>query len=142
MAIRAETFGELGGFAEELFMYVEDLELGWRTRLAGLRVVVDPGGDVLHEYDYGRNPRKSYYLERNRLVFVLSSYSTRLLILLGPLLFATELGMTGARAQGGLARGTRSRGGAGSRGTRGRSAAGAARRRGCGRCGTASWRRG
>ena len=83
MAVRAQTFRELGGFAEELFMYLEDLELGWRARLAGYRVVVDPAADVLHEYEYGRNPRKSYFLERNRLVFVLSAYSPRQLVLLG-----------------------------------------------------------
>jgi GT2 family glycosyltransferase len=94
MAMRAETFNEVGGFAEELFMYLEDLELGWRARLAGYRVVVDPAADVFHEYDYARNPRKSYFLERNRLVFVLSAYSRRQLILLAPLLVLTELGMT------------------------------------------------
>jgi len=93
MAVRTETFRELGGFAEELFMYLEDLELGWRARIAGYRVVVDPAADVMHEYEFGRNPRKNYFLERNRLVFVLSAYSARLLVLLGPLLLATELGM-------------------------------------------------
>lgn len=93
MAVRAETFRELGGFAEELFMYLEDLELGWRARLAGYRVVVDPGADVYHEYEYGRNPRKSYLLERNRLVFCLSAYSARTLVLLAPVLLATEVGM-------------------------------------------------
>jgi GT2 family glycosyltransferase len=93
MAIRAATFRELGGFAEELFMYLEDLELGWRARIAGYRVVLEPAADVLHEYEYGRNPRKNYFLERNRLVFVLSAYSGRLLILMAPVLVATELGM-------------------------------------------------
>ena len=93
MAIRAETFRTLGGFAEELFMYLEDLELGWRARLAGHRVVVDPGADVFHDYEYGRNPRKSYFLERNRLIFCLSAYSGRQLLLLSPVLLATELGM-------------------------------------------------
>ena len=53
MAVRTETFRELGGFAEELFMYLEDLELGWRARLAGYRNVIDPAADVLHEYEYG-----------------------------------------------------------------------------------------
>jgi GT2 family glycosyltransferase len=93
MAMRTETFNELGGFAQEFFMYLEDLELGWRARIAGYRIVVDPAADVLHDYEFGRNPRKNYFLERNRLVFVLSAYSARLLILLGPLLVATELGM-------------------------------------------------
>jgi GT2 family glycosyltransferase len=93
MAVRADTFRRLGGFAEELFMYIEDLELGWRARIAGYRVIVEPAADVFHEYEYGRNPRKNYFLERNRLVFVLSAYSSRLLLLAGPLLVATELGM-------------------------------------------------
>ena len=94
MAVRTDTFHRLGGFADELFMYLEDLELCWRARIAGLRVVIEPAADVLHDYEYGRNPRKNYFLERNRLVFVLSAYSARLLVLLGPLLVVTELGMT------------------------------------------------
>jgi GT2 family glycosyltransferase len=104
MAMRAQTFRELGGFAEELFMYLEDLELGWRARLAGLRVVVDPAADVFHEYEYGRNPRKNYLLERNRLVFVLSAYSPRLLALLSPVLISTELGMLALALKEGWAR--------------------------------------
>jgi GT2 family glycosyltransferase len=95
MAIRANEFWKLGGFTEELFMYQEDLELAWRARLHGLRIVLVPNADVYHDYDYGRNPTKHYFLERNRLVFVLSAYSRRLLILLGPILVSTELAMLG-----------------------------------------------
>jgi GT2 family glycosyltransferase len=104
MAVRAETFRQLGGFADELFMYLEDLELGWRARLAGYRVVIDPAADVFHQYEYGRNPRKSYFLERNRLLFVLTAYSARQLVLLMPLLLATELGMVGLAAKEGWLR--------------------------------------
>lgn len=93
MAIRAETFLALGGFDEELFMYQEDLDLGWRARLRGLRVVALPEADVYHDYEFGRNPGKHYLLERNRLVFVLSSFSARTLFLLSPVLAATELSM-------------------------------------------------
>ena len=94
MAIRADTFRKLGGFTDELFMYQEDLLLGWKARLAGLRVVIEPGADVYHDYEFGRNVAKHYLLERNRLVFVLSSYSPRLLLLLSPVLLSTELAMT------------------------------------------------
>jgi GT2 family glycosyltransferase len=93
MAIRAETFRELGRFTEELFMYLEDLELGWRARLHGLRVIVTPAADVLHDYHYARNPTKEHLIERNRLVFVGSAYSWRLLLLLAPVLGCAELGM-------------------------------------------------
>jgi GT2 family glycosyltransferase len=93
MAIRAETFRELGGFAEELFMYLEDVELGWRAHLAGLRVVVDPEADVFHEYDFARNPRKNYFIERNSLFISQTAFSPRLLVLLAPVLVSTEVGM-------------------------------------------------
>ena len=104
MAIRRDLFEELGGFTEELFMYQEDLVLGWRVRLRGLRVVVNPAADVLHEYDFGRNPDKHYLLERNRLVFVLSSFSPRLLLLLLPVLASAEVGMLGLALKEGWAR--------------------------------------
>lgn len=104
MAIRRELFEELGGFTEELFMYQEDLELGWRVRLRGLRIVVNPAADVFHEYEFGRHPAKHYLLERNRLVFVLSSFSPRLLFLLSPVLASAEVGMLGLALKEGWAR--------------------------------------
>jgi GT2 family glycosyltransferase len=93
MAIRRDLFRELGGFTDEFFMYLEDTELGWRAHLHGLRVVVDPGADVYHDYEFGRNPGKVELLERNREIFVLTAYSLRLLLLLTPVLAATELAM-------------------------------------------------
>ncbi|MGZ8693850.1 MAG: glycosyltransferase family 2 protein [Gaiellaceae bacterium] len=104
MAIRRELFGELGGFADELFMYQEDLELAWRVRLRGLRVVVEPAADVLHEYEFGRNPRKLYYLERNRLIFLLTGYSGRLLALAAPVIAAGEVGTFALAVREGWAR--------------------------------------
>jgi GT2 family glycosyltransferase len=99
LAIRRETFGELGGFTGELFMYHEDVELSWRAHLHGLRVVVDPSADVFHEYDFGRNPTKIALLERNRLIFVLSAYSLRLLFLLAPVLLLGELALLAVAAR-------------------------------------------
>jgi GT2 family glycosyltransferase len=104
MAMRAKLFWELGGFTEELFMYQEDLELAWRARLRGLRIVLVAEADVYHEYEYGRNPTKHYLLERNRLIFLLSAYSGRLLILLSPVLVSTELAMLGLALKDGWAR--------------------------------------
>ena len=101
MAVRTETFRALGGFTEKLFLYAEDLELAWRARLAGLRVVVVPRADVFHEYEFDRHGAKQYFLERNRLVFVLSAFSGRLLVLAAPLLLAAELGVTALAAKEG-----------------------------------------
>ena len=80
-------------------MYLEDSELGWRARLRGLRIVVVPGADVYHDYEFGRNPAKVELLERNREIFVLTAYSLRLLLLLAPVLAATELAMLAVAAR-------------------------------------------
>ena len=58
MAMRADVFSDVGGFIEELFMYQEDLELAWRVRLRGLRVVNDLDADVYYEYDFSRDDEK------------------------------------------------------------------------------------
>jgi len=93
-AIRRDVFRALGGFTEELFLYQEDLELSWRAHLHGLRVLVLPEADVLHDYVLERPARqKEYYLERNRLIVVLSAFSGRLLLLLAPVLLAVEAGI-------------------------------------------------
>lgn len=92
MAVRADLFRELGGFTEELFLYGEDVELAWRAHLRGLRVVMEPRADVFHDYEFARNGSKHYFLERNRLVFVLSAFSGRTLALLWPVLVAAEIG--------------------------------------------------
>jgi GT2 family glycosyltransferase len=105
LAIRRKTFDALGRFTPELFMYQEDVELSWRAHLSGLRVVVDPSADVLHEYDFSRHAIKIALLERNRLIFVLTSYSMRLLLLLGPMLALGELAMLVLAARRGWFRG-------------------------------------
>ena len=57
-------------------------------------IVLNPAADVLHDYEHGRNPTKYYFMERNRIVFVASAYSLRLLLLLAPVLLVAEVGLT------------------------------------------------
>jgi GT2 family glycosyltransferase len=93
LAVRRDLFERIGGFTDELFMYQEDLELCWRARLSGLRIVIEPGADVYHEYEFARNTEKRYFLERNRLIFVLTAYPGRLLLAAGPVLLGAELAL-------------------------------------------------
>jgi GT2 family glycosyltransferase len=93
MAMHAETFRELGGFHDEFFLYQEDVQLGWRAQMTGRRVVVSSHADVWHDYDFERHGNKRYFMERNRLAFLGTCFSARTLLLLAPLLLATELAM-------------------------------------------------
>jgi len=61
--------------------------------MRGYRVVLEPAADVFHEYEYARNVRKNYFMERNRLIFVGTAYSLRLLAVLAPVLVAAEAGL-------------------------------------------------
>lgn len=90
MAMRSDTFRELGGFCEPYFLYHEDLELGWRIRLEGMRNVAVPDARVVHDYEYGRNATKFRHIERNRLLFLLTCLPTPLLLAVAPLVLALE----------------------------------------------------
>lgn len=101
MAMRRDIFEALGGFTEELFLYHEDAELSIRCWMAGWRVVFVPGARIDHDYEFSRHPQKLYFLERNRLILVLTCYEARTLLLLAPALLAFEAGITAvAFAQG------------------------------------------
>jgi hypothetical protein len=93
MAIRRETWQEFGGFRNALFMYHEDTDLGWRLRLAGLRIVRASGSRVLHEYDFSRAPQKMYWLERNRHILLATNYRASTRILLSPAFLVADLGI-------------------------------------------------
>lgn len=91
--MRRDAFAALGGFVDSFFLYYDDADLGWRARIAGLRVVYCPEAIVCHHYEFARRGRKWFYLERNRLFSVLANYELRTLVLLAPLLLAAELGL-------------------------------------------------
>jgi GT2 family glycosyltransferase len=99
--IRREGFTRLGGFVGELFLYYDDVDLAWRARIAGMRVVYCPAAAVTHDYEFSRRGHKWFYLERNRLFSVLTNYEARTLALLAPLLLATELGLLAVAARDG-----------------------------------------
>ena len=66
-----------------------------------MRVVYCPEAAVRHGYEFSRRGRKWFYLERNRLFSVLANYEARTLVLLAPLLLATELGLLAVAAREG-----------------------------------------
>jgi GT2 family glycosyltransferase len=94
---------ELGGFAEQYFAYHEDSELSVRLWQRGNTVQYVPDAVVLHYYEFSRNSFKSYLLERNRLVLLLTTYQSRTLLVLGPMLLFTEVTMLAAAVAGGWA---------------------------------------
>jgi GT2 family glycosyltransferase len=48
MLVRGETWDQLGGFDERIYMYAEDLDLCWRTRLLGWKVWFCAEAEFVH----------------------------------------------------------------------------------------------
>lgn len=99
--MRRELWQRLGGFAEEYFAYHEDTELSLRLWQQGRSVEYVPDAVVLHHYEFSRNDRKFYLLERNRLVTLLTTYQARSLLVLAPMLLLTEAAMVATALAGG-----------------------------------------
>lgn len=95
-AIRRDVFETLDGFRDEYFLYLEDVDLGWRLRLMGLKSIQVPQSRVSHDYEFERHAAKMFYLERNRLRMVWANYEKRTLAILGPALLAAEVGVVAA----------------------------------------------
>jgi GT2 family glycosyltransferase len=48
--VRSEVFAQIGGYdAESFFLYCDDVDLSWRVRLAGFRVVLQPSARIFHD---------------------------------------------------------------------------------------------
>lgn len=94
VVLRAAHVRELGLFQDEFFMYHEDLDFGWRVRLAGYRNVLVPASQIYHRYDFHRSgPLKYEYGERNRLLVLLENYHALTLVLLFPAWLIMEVGV-------------------------------------------------
>lgn len=83
----------VGLFDEKLFMYHEDVDLGWRSNLAGGKVIVDPQAIIYHRYNFGKGKAKIYYMERNRLILMLENYRLATLMLIAPAFLIMEVGI-------------------------------------------------
>jgi GT2 family glycosyltransferase len=104
VVVRRSVWTRLGGFDPEYFAYVEDTELSLRGWQQGLAARCVPTAIALHHYEFSRNATKMYLLERNRLMMIATLWSTRALVVLGPLLLAVELLLFGHAATRGWAR--------------------------------------
>jgi GT2 family glycosyltransferase len=90
-SIRRDLFETLGGFDEDMFLYVEDTDLSWRARLAGWRCLYAPGAVVRHEYSLRVTPLKVFYQERNRCLMLLKNFRWATLVALAPALVLAEI---------------------------------------------------
>ena len=80
-AYRREVWQALGGFDEDFWMYLEDVDFAFRARLAGWQAVFAPGARVYHHLSAsGGDVLSSYYVGRNTIWTIVKNMPRRLLV--------------------------------------------------------------
>ena len=92
---------EVGLLDETLWLYHEDLDLGWRIRLAGYRNMLAPKSVSRHHYEFSRSIAKWYWMERNRNAVVLKNFRLGTVILLLPQLIVVDIALFAFAVKGG-----------------------------------------
>ncbi|MBU0531107.1 MAG: glycosyltransferase family 2 protein [Candidatus Uhrbacteria bacterium] len=99
---RAELLQRIGAFDEFLWLYHEDLELGWRIRLAGYKNAIATRSICYHHYEFSRSISKWFWMERNRYVVMFTHLHWRTLLLIAPALLLMDLIVWGGSLKSGF----------------------------------------
>ena len=79
-AYRREVWQALGGFDEDFWMYLEDVDFGFRARLAGWEAIFAPAARVYHHLSAsGGDVLASYYVGRNTIWLIAKNMPRALL---------------------------------------------------------------
>jgi GT2 family glycosyltransferase len=89
--IRRDLFERLHGFDPDFFMYMEDADLSWRSRIAGYKCLYIPSSVMYHDYALRFGSKKTYYQERNRYLMLLKSLRWPTFLILMPMLLLMEV---------------------------------------------------
>lgn len=95
MAIRKDVWHALGGFDEDFWMYLEDVDFAFRAQLAGWKAVFAPTARVYHKLSSsGGDDLSSFYVGRNTLWTIAKNMPTGLLLRHLPQIVAAQLRIT------------------------------------------------
>ena len=95
VAYRRTMLDEIGLFDEDLFMYLEDVDLNWRAQLAGYKAVFAPNAVVYHHLSAtGGGAFASYYTGRNTILVLLKALPAPLLRKYWPQIIRAQLNIS------------------------------------------------
>jgi GT2 family glycosyltransferase len=90
--VRCDLLRQWGLFHPDLFLYLEDAELGLKLHLAGHPPHICRSSVVYHKYEFGTTIGNYFYLERNRLWLLAVHFQFWTLIKILPAVFLMEFG--------------------------------------------------
>jgi GT2 family glycosyltransferase len=92
VAIRRQVWQALGGFDEEFWMYLEDVDFAFRAQLSGWKAMLAPGARVYHKVSgSGGDDLSSYYVGRNTIWMVIKNMPVSLLLRYLPQILSAQV---------------------------------------------------
>lgn len=91
--VRREVIEKVGGFDEDFFAHMEEIDLCWRMQNAGWTIKNAPQAVVWHHSGWTLPPdayKKKYLNHRNNLIMLIKNYPWRYLALILPLRITLE----------------------------------------------------
>jgi GT2 family glycosyltransferase len=73
MFVRSEVFHQLGGFDDDFFAHMEEIDFCWRAKNLGYKVMYCPGSTIFHIGGgtlHKKNPKKTYLNIRNNIIML------------------------------------------------------------------------
>jgi GT2 family glycosyltransferase len=80
MLMKKKMYDAIGGLDESYFLYYEELDLSAKVKAKGYNIYVDPSATIYHRVSSSTgkdSPLKSYYLTRNRILFMRKNFTTK-----------------------------------------------------------------
>lgn len=90
MIIKRDVFEKIGCFNTDFGFHYEEIDLSWRARLAGYKILYMPKAVVYHKTSGTKTSytvRNKYFIERNRLRTMIQNYSLTMLLQILPFYF-------------------------------------------------------
>ena len=92
---KTEIIKKIGMFDPFIFLYHDDLDLGWRAAQMGIKSFYAPKARIYHagSYNYKWSGKKFFWLERNRHYCLLTHYSKKTFYKMLPSIILVEIMM-------------------------------------------------
>jgi len=91
--VRRDALHEIGMCDDLFFMYMEDLDWGWRGKMLGWESTYVPSSVIHHEWGETSavSRKKFYYLELGRMIVLAKNLTFRSLLALSPILIICDI---------------------------------------------------
>lgn len=90
-ALKRDLYHKIGGFDENIFLYMEDAEISWKINSLGYKILYVPNSVFYHDYKLEVNAEKIYHLELGRYIILRKYFLWKHFLVFFPSLIITEM---------------------------------------------------